>query len=640
MANYTIEKLKDAAGNNFSFRDTSKYTKPSGGIPKSDLASAVQTSLGKADSALQSHQSLDGYVNNIQADSTTTFGNESTIVVGKSGKNLLTRTALSLYNYIKGKLDSVYAAFNHTHSVKINGSTKTIAASGGTSVDLGTYLTSHQDISGKANTDGSNATGTWPTAGMVNATSALGGLANEFSSSNSHYFLMADVEYRGSATSSWKNYADVFAISSRHNGAGILIVSAGVNTSTPSKVGDMVCRLDYIGSNDHGGSRRSDEFYLYGTYVTSTVTWHVYLIAYCHDTSGLRIYNRLAKASDGNFSVKTTPVDLGTAIPSEYGSLLASQSSNVAEKLRSLNSSTYNDAYTFYSLTNNMTINVSKIKNGFVHQFITDSSARTVTLNNDTSNTISYYHDSTSTQLNAGTSFPVTVPSGSLLTFAKHGNNVYCHTSLSVTGSNASGISWPISVTGNAATATTAKDYDSSSGTIKTALNGKADKKVPSAANNVALLDSNGNLADSGKTLGKSVPSNAVFTDTKNTAGSSNSTAKLFLIGSNTQGSSPQTYSNSKLYSDNNFLTLDGPESVDIEFLIIQNGVSKVSLTAGSGNVNRGVYDEQGGAWLAWSDASNIARLGKNTSNEVYLGKVKLNFSGTVGTDNNTIYFA
>lgn len=29
------------------------YEKPSGGIPKSDLASAVQTSLGKADSAYQ-----------------------------------------------------------------------------------------------------------------------------------------------------------------------------------------------------------------------------------------------------------------------------------------------------------------------------------------------------------------------------------------------------------------------------------------------------------------------------------------------------------------------------------------------------------------------------------------------------------
>ena len=37
---------------------TGKYDLPSGGIPKTDLSSAVQTSLGKADSALQSHQTI------------------------------------------------------------------------------------------------------------------------------------------------------------------------------------------------------------------------------------------------------------------------------------------------------------------------------------------------------------------------------------------------------------------------------------------------------------------------------------------------------------------------------------------------------------------------------------------------------
>lgn len=42
-------------------KNTGTYSKPSGGIPKTDLASAVQTSLGKADSALQEHQSLAGY---------------------------------------------------------------------------------------------------------------------------------------------------------------------------------------------------------------------------------------------------------------------------------------------------------------------------------------------------------------------------------------------------------------------------------------------------------------------------------------------------------------------------------------------------------------------------------------------------
>lgn len=47
---------------NYATKDevNAKYSKPSGGIPKSDLASAVQTSLGKADTALQSHQDISG----------------------------------------------------------------------------------------------------------------------------------------------------------------------------------------------------------------------------------------------------------------------------------------------------------------------------------------------------------------------------------------------------------------------------------------------------------------------------------------------------------------------------------------------------------------------------------------------------
>ena len=40
-----------------------KYEKPITGIPKTDLASDVQTSLGKADTALQSHQDISGKEN-------------------------------------------------------------------------------------------------------------------------------------------------------------------------------------------------------------------------------------------------------------------------------------------------------------------------------------------------------------------------------------------------------------------------------------------------------------------------------------------------------------------------------------------------------------------------------------------------
>lgn len=42
-----------------------KYAKPSGGIPKTDLDTSVQTSLGKADTALQNHQDISGKVDKV-----------------------------------------------------------------------------------------------------------------------------------------------------------------------------------------------------------------------------------------------------------------------------------------------------------------------------------------------------------------------------------------------------------------------------------------------------------------------------------------------------------------------------------------------------------------------------------------------
>lgn len=42
-----------------------KYAKPDGGIPKTDLTSDVQTSLGKADTAIQSHQDISGKADKI-----------------------------------------------------------------------------------------------------------------------------------------------------------------------------------------------------------------------------------------------------------------------------------------------------------------------------------------------------------------------------------------------------------------------------------------------------------------------------------------------------------------------------------------------------------------------------------------------
>lgn len=51
---------------------------------------------------------------------------------------------------------------------------------------------------------------------------------------------------------------------------------------------------------------------------------------------------------------------------------------------------------------------------------------------------------------------------------------------------------------GNATTATTATDYNTTSGGIKTALEGKAGKPQSSTSGNIATFDANGDLADSG----------------------------------------------------------------------------------------------------------------------------------------------
>lgn len=60
------------------------------------------------------------------------------------------RATVDLANYYtKSQVDSIAngkSSTSHTHSVIINGITKTIAASGDTAVNLGTYLTSHQSL--------------------------------------------------------------------------------------------------------------------------------------------------------------------------------------------------------------------------------------------------------------------------------------------------------------------------------------------------------------------------------------------------------------------------------------------------------------------------------------------------------------
>lgn len=64
------------------------YQKPAKGIPASDLASAVQTSLDKADTALQQHQSLDNYYTKSEVDTAVAGAESNWIKDGSSNVKL------------------------------------------------------------------------------------------------------------------------------------------------------------------------------------------------------------------------------------------------------------------------------------------------------------------------------------------------------------------------------------------------------------------------------------------------------------------------------------------------------------------------------------------------------------------------
>ena len=98
----------DVAAKGFT-KNAGTYSKPAGGIPKSDLAAAVQTSIGKADTALQEHQSLAAY---------RTAAAQDVIDSGKVDK--VTGKGLSTNDYTasaKAKVDAIPANPKYTDTV-------------------------------------------------------------------------------------------------------------------------------------------------------------------------------------------------------------------------------------------------------------------------------------------------------------------------------------------------------------------------------------------------------------------------------------------------------------------------------------------------------------------------------------------
>jgi hypothetical protein len=151
MADYNAKGLQDKENNNLNFT-------PTNFMDAQGNSKSIEVEFGKKQNTLS-----------LEADSAD-IDDSTTIVKTLDGAKLKTALAVKFWNYIKGKISSVLgltvtnyggtantatnyntssgtikttlegkSSTTHTHSVSINGSTKTIAASGGTAVDLGTY---------------------------------------------------------------------------------------------------------------------------------------------------------------------------------------------------------------------------------------------------------------------------------------------------------------------------------------------------------------------------------------------------------------------------------------------------------------------------------------------------------------------
>ena len=141
-----------------SYSDALKLTSES----LSEIASAYSIkALASRISSLEGGSATSISVSGSGNAVTSVTKNGTTITFTKGATYLTSHQSLSNY-YTKSSVDSLLngkSATTHTHSVKINGVTKTIAATGGTAVDLGTYLTSHQSLAGYATQSWVNSKG-------------------------------------------------------------------------------------------------------------------------------------------------------------------------------------------------------------------------------------------------------------------------------------------------------------------------------------------------------------------------------------------------------------------------------------------------------------------------------------------------
>lgn len=212
----------------------------------------------------------------------------------------------TLWTKIKAALDGK-SPTTHTHTVKINGAEKTIAATGGTAVDLGTYLTAHQDISGKAN--------------LANTSQAI---LSEPSQAATKYLIVSQTTFGGSATSTWMNYDLSMIIQSRHSGTGLAVIQCNTNTSTPTETSLSGTINIFTTTTPH---RINSPLMMYRKYDASTYKWTITVVVSCTDYNNFKIKSVLSK-NGLNYSTSCTYVTDLTTLGTQIATAVTASNSN------------------------------------------------------------------------------------------------------------------------------------------------------------------------------------------------------------------------------------------------------------------------------------------------------------------------
>jgi len=106
LANITDDSTLQGIVNGINTSIAAKYTKPTGGIPSTDMTSAVQASLKKADTALQTHQDISGKAN--KATTLAGYGiTDAKIANGVITLGSQTIIPITSHQDISGKVDKV-----------------------------------------------------------------------------------------------------------------------------------------------------------------------------------------------------------------------------------------------------------------------------------------------------------------------------------------------------------------------------------------------------------------------------------------------------------------------------------------------------------------------------------------------------